>query len=85
MKNPRRFKISLKPDKVMGRYEGMNRQAAKELGFHPLPRKREIFVNSRYSPTWRRVIKRHEIIESRSMSKGLSYKSAHKIANRYEK
>ena len=79
-------KYKIKPKKIMKDYIALNWKTPKiPKKFHI--KKNEIWIRSDYwkSPTKRKQIITHEKVELNLMNKGLSYKKAHKIANKFEK
>jgi hypothetical protein len=82
----RRYKVITKPDKEMGKYDGMNYKAAKELGFSPVPKKDEVYVSDSTKGLYRKQVVAHEKIEQWHMeNRGLKYKNAHAIAEEFDK
>lgn len=80
-----RYKVTVLPDKVMGRYWGMNHEAAKELHFKPLPKKNELFISDRLKGMKVRKILLHEKVECYLMrNRNELYAEAHKVANHFE-
>ena len=77
-----KYKVVQKPAKVMKQWRGMNTKAAKELHFKPIPPSNELWVDG--NKHFQAKTAKHEYIESCKMKKGLKYKTAHKIAEKYE-
>ena len=81
-----KVKFKVKPKSTMGDYIALNWKTPRiPKKFHI--KKNEIWIRTDYwkSPMKRKRIKTHEKIELNLMNKGLSYKKAHKIANKFEK
>jgi hypothetical protein len=66
-------------------YQGMNYYANKELKTGYKMGKNDIYYDQTLNPKDKQTTIRHELIERKIMSKGVKYKEAHKIANKYEK
>jgi hypothetical protein len=76
--------VGVKPQ-VLKDYAGMNFHAAHALGFHDVVmHPNMILVDKRLSQKKRKATVRHEEVEDRLMSKGLSYWRAHKYALKHE-
>ena len=83
----KKVKVILEPkskmkDKLHRQWMGMNKMAAKPNKFHKITTEE---VDKTLPKHIRVPTERHEYIEEQLMKKGLSYKSAHKIALKKEK
>ena len=70
---------------VLKDYAGMNREAGKAMGFEPLPKDGEIFVDKDLDEKEFKATVKHEAVEQELMKKGEKYWSAHKKALKAEK
>ena len=67
-------------------YWGMNHEAGRELNIKNTPDKNTIFVDKSLKGERLKKVVAHEKVESFLMrEKGLKYKDAHRIANRFER
>lgn len=80
-----RLKVKFVSPKLLKDYGGMNYYAAKKIGFRPLPKKNEIFVDGSMKKKDIRETVRHEKVEVKHMKRGCSYWTAHKKALRAER
>jgi hypothetical protein len=79
----RRQRLLRVHDNRLRDYAGMNRPAAKKLGYH-MPKKIDIMVDGRMSKAKQAKTIVHERVEARLIRRGLSYWQAHKQALRAE-
>jgi hypothetical protein len=76
-----------KPKKVMGDYIALHKNASHLPKKFKKIKKNEVWVRSDYynNPQKFKALKTHEKIELALMKKGIPYKKAHTIANKFEK
>ena len=76
-----------KPKKVMGNYIALHKKASHLPKRFKKIKKNEVWVRSDYynNPQKFKALKTHEKIELALMKKGIPYKKAHAIANKFEK
>ena len=76
-----------KSKKVMGNYIALHKNASHLPKRFRKIKKNEVWVRSDYynNPKKFKTLKTHEKIELALMKKGLSYKKAHQIANKFER
>jgi len=81
VEDPRtKYKVRTVSKSVLKDYAGMNRPAAEELGFKPLPRKNEILVREDLTGKSREETISHEVREAEDIKKGDTYWQAHSKA-----
>lgn len=81
-----KYIVKTVPDRKLGKYDGMNAAAAKELGFGHHLRPNEIWVSDKAKGKYREQVIAHEKIEHYHMAKrGLPYKRADAIAEGFDK
>lgn len=74
------------PQGKIKNYWGMNREAALQIGMKHVPREGEVWISDKLPKSRRNSVIAHEKIESYMIrEKGLNYKQAHKVANKFEK
>jgi hypothetical protein len=78
-------KIINKPAKELYGYDGMNKDAAKVMGFPWRYGNQTIIIDENLHGHSRATTKLHELVEKRYMDQGLTYWSAHKKATAAEK
>ena len=80
-----KFKIINKPAKEMYGYDGMNKDAARVMGFPWKYASNVILIDENLHKHSRATTKLHEVVEKHYMDNGLSYWAAHKKATLAEK
>jgi hypothetical protein len=78
-----RYRVKRVYDGTLKDYAGMNRPAARKLGY-PMPKKIDIIVDGRMSRAKQAKTILHERVEARLIRRGLPYWEAHKQALRAE-
>jgi apolipoprotein D and lipocalin family protein len=78
------IKIKYVPSKVLCDYAGMNNYAARQIHFHPRPKKNEVFIDRELPTKDKEITILHEMTELDLMRHGYPYWSAHKIALKQE-
>ena len=81
----RRDKLCIRDvDMSNSKYQGMNYYANKELKTGYKMKPRDIILHKGLSQKEKKITLKHELIERNLMRKGMKYKNADKIAERYE-
>jgi hypothetical protein len=78
------IKITYVPSKVLCDFAGMNNFAARQIHFHPRPKKDEVFIDRDLSKKDKIKTILHETTEIDLMRHGHPYWSAHKVALKKE-
>jgi len=79
------IKVTPVSDSKLKDYDGMNRPAAKALGYKPIPKQGEVIIRKDLTGLERRRTIHHEAVEANLMSKGQPYWKAHLNALEAEK
>lgn len=73
------------PTRKLTGYDGMNPEAAREMGFNKKSAKHKILIDKGMSKKLKNITLRHELIEEKLMRrKRMKYFPAHTIATKYE-
>ncbi len=80
----KQYRVKVISAKLLADYQGMNKIAAKRLGFI-MPKGTDIVVRRGLSKAQRARVVKHEIIEMQEMQAGKSYWAAHRVALRKER
>jgi hypothetical protein len=79
-----RFRIISVDEKLLGRYDGMNYYANKELRQNHTMKEYDVLINRNLYGKKRKSVIKHELIERNLMKKGMKYRDADRIATKYE-